>query len=66
MAKDYRQALTMYERVIQSGWGTADYAIYQKGIIAGAQNKNKEKSFFVLRIHRAHAEVTRAPPGPIS
>jgi TolA-binding protein len=43
MAKDYRQALTMYERVIQSGWVTADYAIYQKGIIAGAQNKNKEK-----------------------
>lgn len=43
MAKDYRQALTMYEHAIQLAWSSADYAIFQKAIINGAQNKSKEK-----------------------
>jgi tetratricopeptide (TPR) repeat protein len=43
MHRDYKQALRMYEEVIGMGGKNADYALYQKAIIAGAQNRNDEK-----------------------
>ncbi len=43
MNKDFKQSLKMYESVINQQLASADYALYQKGIIAGALNKNTEK-----------------------
>jgi TolA-binding protein len=43
MGKDFKQSLRMYESVINQQLPSADYALYQKGIIAGALNKNPEK-----------------------
>ncbi len=43
MAKEYKQAINMYDRVLQYGWKSADYALFQKAIIAGAQNKEQDK-----------------------
>jgi tetratricopeptide (TPR) repeat protein len=43
MNKEFRQALTMYETVSNLRFPSADYALYQRGVIAGALNKNTEK-----------------------
>ncbi|MES2003565.1 MAG: tetratricopeptide repeat protein [Bacteroidota bacterium] len=43
MNKDFRQSLKMYETVLSLQLASSDYALYQKGIIAGALNKNPEK-----------------------
>jgi TolA-binding protein len=43
MGKEFQQALKMYELFIGYRLPSADYALYQKGIIAGALNKNPEK-----------------------
>jgi len=43
MNKEFRQALKMYETVTSLHLPSADYALYQQGIIAGAMNKNAEK-----------------------
>ncbi|MCC6634571.1 MAG: tetratricopeptide repeat protein [Chitinophagaceae bacterium] len=43
MLKNYNQALKMYEVVIEQNLSQADYALYQKAIIAGANNKFTEK-----------------------
>lgn len=43
MGKDFRQALKMYETVSNLRLPSADYALYQRGVIAGAMNKNTEK-----------------------
>lgn len=43
MLKDYKQALNLYEQVVQLNWSSADYATYQKAIIAGANNNQAQK-----------------------
>ncbi|MFL9482655.1 tetratricopeptide repeat protein [Chitinophagaceae bacterium LWZ2-11] len=43
MNKDYKQALKVYEDVIAANGRNADYALYQKAVIAGAQNRGGEK-----------------------
>lgn len=43
MEKDFAPAGRMYEAIINLHLASADYALYQKGIIAGALNKNAEK-----------------------
>jgi TolA-binding protein len=43
MQKNYRQALTMYETVIRLNVKGADYALFQKAVIAGASDKNQDK-----------------------
>lgn len=43
MNKKYSQALSMYNNVIAINAPEADYALYQKAVIAGAANKNEEK-----------------------
>ena len=43
MAKDYKQSLSVYNEIIQNKWQSADYALFQKAIIAGAMNKQNDK-----------------------
>lgn len=43
MDKKYQQALQMYETALAVNLPQADYALYQKAIIAGASNKVNEK-----------------------
>jgi len=43
MIKQYRQALQVYQVVIDSNWASMDYATLQKAIILGGQGKVNEK-----------------------
>jgi len=43
MQKQYKDALKKYDNIIALGLSTADYATYQKAIIAGAYNKTGDK-----------------------
>lgn len=43
MDKKYQQALQMYETVLNNNFPTADYALYQKAVIAGAANNSNDK-----------------------
>ncbi|MBX2930374.1 MAG: tetratricopeptide repeat protein [Chitinophagaceae bacterium] len=43
MMKNFAQATKMYDEVINQNLSQADYAMYQKAIIAGANNKPLEK-----------------------
>lgn len=43
MTKQYKQANKVYEDVLHQNWKTADYALFQKAVIAGASNKNADK-----------------------
>ena len=43
MNRNYRQAEQMYDVVLNSKLSSADYALYQKAIIAGAGNRTTEK-----------------------
>ncbi|MFY9463465.1 MAG: tetratricopeptide repeat protein, partial [Sediminibacterium sp.] len=61
MDKEYKQALNMYEQVILSGWPAADYAIYQKAIIAGAQNRQNEKLQLLASIERLYPQSQLLP-----
>jgi TolA-binding protein len=61
MAREYKQALNMYEQVILSGWPSADYAIYQKAIIAGAQNKQNEKLQLLASIEQQYPKSSLLP-----
>jgi TolA-binding protein len=61
MLKEYKLALSNYDQVIQNGWASADYATYQKGIIAGALNKPKEKLQFLESIEKNYPVSTMIP-----
>lgn len=54
MSKDFKQSLKMYETVINLRLPSADYALYQKGIIAGAVNKNTEKISLLQSLERLY------------
>ncbi len=43
MQKRYPKALQMYETIINNNYPSADYAYFQKAIIAGANNQPQEK-----------------------
>ncbi|MDP3393828.1 tetratricopeptide repeat protein [Sediminibacterium sp.] len=43
MLKEYKQALNLYDQIVQLNWISADYATYQKAIIAGATNNQAQK-----------------------
>lgn len=43
MLKENRQAVQLYDQIIQLNWTSADYATYQKAIIAGAGNNQSLK-----------------------
>ncbi len=61
MLKDYRSALPIYEQVIQKNWSNADYALYQKAIIKGAQNKSQEKLVLLNQLEAAYAKSAMLP-----
>lgn len=42
-AKNYGSALAYYNRVIQQGGNSEDYALFQKGVIQGLQNQAQDK-----------------------
>ncbi len=43
MNRSYRQAGDMYDVVLNNNFNSADYALYQKAIIAGAGNRHSDK-----------------------
>lgn len=43
MMKNFKQALKMYEEVMNLNLAQADYALYQRAIIAGATNRTADK-----------------------
>ncbi|NCI46180.1 tetratricopeptide repeat protein [Sediminibacterium soli] len=54
MRKEFAQALRMYESVISQQLPAADYALYQKAIIAGAMNRNSEKISLLQSLERSY------------
>ncbi|MDE3235438.1 MAG: tetratricopeptide repeat protein [Bacteroidota bacterium] len=61
MNKNFRQALAMYENVINMNMKGADYAMYQKAIIAGATNKNAEKIALLQSLSNRYPASTLLP-----
>jgi TolA-binding protein len=61
MNKDFRKALPMYENVISLRLPSADYALYQKGIIAGAMNKNAEKISILQSLEKSFPSSSLIP-----
>lgn len=53
MLKDYKKALSLYEKVIASNTPDADYARYQKAIISGLIGNNKAKTELLTGIVQA-------------
>jgi len=43
MLREYKQALNLYDQIVQLNWSSADYATFQKAIIAGAMNNQMQK-----------------------
>ncbi|TDO28067.1 tetratricopeptide repeat protein [Sediminibacterium goheungense] len=60
MNKDYKQALRIYDQVLALQMDGADYALFQKAVIAGAMNQNTEK----LRL--LQSMDTRFPSSPFT
>jgi TolA-binding protein len=54
MKKEFPQALRMYESVIGQQLPAADYALYQKAIIAGAMNRNTEKVSLLQSLEKTY------------
>jgi TolA-binding protein len=61
MNKEFAQALRMYESVISQQLPSADYALYQKAIISGAQNKNTEKISLLQSMERVYPSSALIP-----
>lgn len=60
MNKDYKQALRIYDQVLALQMDGADYALFQKAVIAGAMNQNAEKLRLLQSID------TRFPSSPFT
>ena len=60
MTKQYRPALRIYDDVYTHHLNTADYALFQKAVIAGAMNRNPEKIALMQSL------VTEFPNSPLS
>ncbi len=61
MAKEYKQALLVYNVVIQNRWEFADYALFQKAIIAGAMNQQNEKLQILAAIEQQYPNSLMLP-----
>jgi tetratricopeptide (TPR) repeat protein len=53
MNRDYKTALTMYNKVVDLSWPAADYATFQKAMIAGVSN-GKQKITLLNSISRMY------------
>lgn len=60
MQKNYSKALEMYDNILANNFASADYALYQKAIIAGATNNYSQKVSILRSL------TTRFPGSPIS
>jgi tetratricopeptide (TPR) repeat protein len=52
MTRNYRQALRIYEQVLNQRLPGADYALLQRAVIAGASSKNSEKIGLLQSLER--------------
>ncbi|HUR10817.1 MAG TPA: tetratricopeptide repeat protein [Flavitalea sp.] len=53
MSRDFKKALVMYDKVLEFSWPSGDYAMFQKGMIAGVNN-SKEKIRLLSAISRQY------------
>ena len=53
MSRDYKTALTMYNKVLAYSWPSSDYATFQKAMIAGVGN-GKDKITLLNTINRQY------------
>ncbi len=60
MNKDYKKALSMYEKVLEYSWPASDYATFQKAMIVGINN-NKEKVNLLTGISRKYPTSSLIP-----
>jgi len=60
MDRDFRMALAMYNKVLDFSWPSADYATFQKGMIAGVNNGN-EKITLLNSISRKYPSSSLIP-----
>ncbi|HEX4959140.1 MAG TPA: tetratricopeptide repeat protein, partial [Lacibacter sp.] len=60
MQRNYRQALSMYQQVIDYSWRNADYALYQKAMIAGISS-SKDKIALLTTVQRIYAQSVLIP-----
>ncbi len=65
MLKDYKASLLIYEQIIQKKWANADYALFQKAIIKGAQNKPSEKIALLIELEFTYPKSAMLPQGYI-
>ncbi len=61
MNKEFNQALKMYDMVLGKKLVSADYALYQKGIISGAMNNNAEKVSLLQSLERQYPASSLIP-----
>lgn len=61
MQKDFKQSLAMYETVINLRLASADYALFQKGIIMGALNRVPEKISLLQSLEKQFSSSTLVP-----
>lgn len=61
MSKKYSKAQQMYEAVINANLPAADYALYQKAIIAGATNKYPEKVSLLQSLEKRYPGSALVP-----
>ncbi|GAC1440160.1 MAG: tetratricopeptide repeat protein [Sediminibacterium sp.] len=52
MDRDFRQAQSMYDQVLNQRLPASDYALYQKAVIAGASSKNADKISMLQSLER--------------
>lgn len=61
MNKDFLKAQNMYNAVINQHLPAADYALFQKGIIAGAQNRYQDKLRLLASLEKQFPSSTLLP-----
>ncbi len=61
MLKQYKPAVKIYDDVIAHQLKTADYALYQKAVIAGAVNKPKDKMALMQSLLLQYPNSTLVP-----
>ncbi len=60
MARDFRTALSMYNKILDLSWPSGDYATFQKAMVAGV-NSNNEKITLLNSISRKYPASSLIP-----
>ena len=56
MNRDYKKALSMYDKVLEYSWPASDYATFQKAMIVGINN-SREKDEFAYRYQQEISNI---------